>query len=126
MANEITVSMSLSVKNGLHDESFSVGSTRFDQTTQAAEGSVVEIGTAVETISLGDITTAGFAAFRNLSTATAGTAYVALGKYDGTNLHEFVALRRGQPAMLPLSAGVTVGAKAYGTSTKVKYIVLAE
>ena len=126
MANEITVSMSLSVKNGLHDESFSVGSTRFDQTTQAAEGSVIEVGTAVETIALGDITTAGFAAFRNLSTATAGTAYVALGKYDGTNLHEFVALRRGQPALLPLSGGVTVGAKAYGTATKVKYIVLAE
>lgn len=126
MANEITVSMSLSVKNGLHDESFSVGSTRFNQTTQAAEGGVVEIGTAVETIALGDIMTAGFAGFRNLSTATAGTAYVALGTYDGTNLHEFVALRRGQPAVLPLIGGVTLGAKAYGTATKVKYIVLAE
>lgn len=126
MANEITVSMSLSVKNGLHDESFSVGSTRFNQTAQGAESGVVEIGTTVETIALGDIATAGFAGFRNLSTATAGTAYVALGAYDGTNLHEFVALRRGQPAMLPLISGVTLGAKAYGTATKVKYIVLAE
>lgn len=126
MANEVTVSLSLTVKNGLHDETFSVGSTRFDQTTQGAESAVVEIGTAVETISLGDITTAGFAAFRNLSTATAGTAYVALGKYDGTTLHEFVALRRGQPGLVPLIGGVTIGARAYGSATKVKYIVLAE
>lgn len=126
MANEITVSLALSLKSGLLDESFSIGGTRFDQAAQGVQASVVEIGTAVATLSLGNITTAGFAAFRNLSTATAGTAYVALGKYDGTNLHEFVALRRGQPGLVPLVGGVTVGARAYGTATKVKYIVLSE
>lgn len=126
MANEISVSMSLSVKNGLHDDSFSVGSTRFDQTSQGVSSGIVQVGTAVQTISLGEVVTAGFAAFRNLSTATSGTAYIAVGRYDGTNLHEFAALRRGQPAMVPLPAGITVGAKAYGTATRMRYIVLAE
>lgn len=126
MANEISVSMSLSVKNGLHDDSFSVGSTRFDQTSQGVSSGIVQVGTAVQTISLGEVVTAGFAAFRNLSTATSGTAYIAVGMYDGTNLHEFAALRRGQPAMVPLPAGITVGAKAYGTATRMRYIVLAE
>lgn len=125
MANEINVGLSLNVNNGNYSDSFSA-SGRFDQTTQLAAAGVVEVGTAVETISLGEVTTAGYAAFRNLSTATAGTAYIALGAYDGTNLHEFVHLRRGQPAVLPLDNNVVVGAKAYGSATKMRYIVLSE
>lgn len=126
MAKEITVNCSLSVNNGNYSESFSSGSPQFDQTTQLAAAGIVEVGTAVETISLGEITTAGYAVFRNLSTATAGTAYIALGAYVGTNLHEFVSLRRGQPALIPLSSGVTVAARAYGQANKLRYIILAE
>lgn len=126
MANEITVNCSLSVNNGNYSESFSSGSPQFDQATQLVAAGIVEIGTAVETVSLSDITSAGYAVFRNLSTATSGTAYIALGHYDGTNLHEFVSLRRGQPALLPLRATVTVGAKAYGQNNKLRYIVLSE
>ena len=83
-------------------------------------------GTGGGRISLGEVTTAGYAAFRNLSTATAGTAYIALGAYVGTNLHEFVQLRRGQPAVFPLTGNVTVGAKAYGSALPLRYIVFAE
>jgi hypothetical protein len=126
MAKEITVNCSLAVSNGLYSESFTSGSPQFDQTTQLAAAGIVEVGTAVETVSLGEVTTAGYAMFRNLSTATAGTAYIALGHYDGTNLHEFVSLRRGQPAMMPLRATVTVGAKAYGQANKLRYIILSE
>jgi hypothetical protein len=126
MANEITVSCSLNVNNGNYSESFSSGSSQFDQTTQLAVGGVLEVGTATETISLGEVTTAGYAVFRNLSTATAGTAYIALGAYVGTNLHEFVSLRRGMPAILPLTSNVTVAAKAYGQATKMRYIILSE
>lgn len=126
MANEITLSLSLVVKNGNYDESVA-DSARVDQTTQRAASGVVVVGSnAVQTIALGDVTTAGYASFRNLSTATSGTAYIALGKYDGTNLHEFVQLRRGQPAMLPLIGSVSVGAKSYGTPANLRYIILAE
>lgn len=126
MANEITLSLSLVVRNGNYDESVA-DSARVDQATQAAAAGVVAVSSnAVQTIALGDVTTAGYAAFRNLSTATSGTAYIALGKYDGTNLHEFVQLRRGQPAMLPLIGNVSVGAKSYGTPANLRYIILAE
>lgn len=126
MANEVNVSVSLRVRNGNADESFSVSGVQSDQATQGSVGGIVSIGTAVETITLGEVTTAGYAAFRNLSTATAGTAYIALGAYVGTNLHEFVQLRRGQPAVLPLAGSVTVGAKAYGSALPLRYIVFAE
>lgn len=126
MAREITVSCSLNVNNGNYSESFASGSPQFDQATQLAAAGIVEVGTAVETISLGEVASAGFAVFRNLSTATAGTAYIALGHYDGTNLHEFVSLRRGQPALMPLRSNVTVGVKAYGQANRLRYIILSE
>ena len=78
MADEIRVSFAMSVQNGNLAETFS-GSGSFDQSSAVSVGGVVEVGTATETISLGNVSTAGFAAFRSLSTATAGTAYVAIG-----------------------------------------------
>lgn len=126
MANEISLSLSLRVRNGNADESFSVNGVQLDQATQGFTGGIVSVGTTVSTISLGEVTTAGYAAFRNLSTATAGTAYIALGAYDGTNLHEFVQLRRGQPTVLPLRSDVTVGARAYGNPVPLRFLVFAE
>lgn len=127
MANEITVSVGLSVNNGNYVESFQAAGLRFDQTTQLASAGITNVSTAtVATVTLGEITTAGYAAFRNLSTATAGTAYIALGAYDGTNLHEFVQLRRGQPAVLPLNSTATIGAKAYGSAGRLRYVILSE
>lgn len=127
MANEISVSLSLAVNNGNYVESFQASGLRYDQTTQLASAGITNVGTAtVATISLGEVSTAGYAAFRNLSTATAGTAYIALGAYDGTTLHEFVHLRRGQPAVFPLDRNVTVAAKAYGTATRLRYVILSE
>ena len=122
----MNVALSLRVKNGNADESFSVSGAQFNQATQGSAGGIVQIGTSVETIAFGDVTSAGYAAFRNLSTATAGTAYIALGAYDGTNLHEFVSLRRGQPALVPLRANVTVGAKSYGQATPLRYVIFSE
>lgn len=126
MANEVSVSASLRVRNGNADESFSVSGAQFDQSVQGSAGGIVSVGTAAETIGLGDVTTAGYAGFRNLSTATAGTAYIAIGSYDGTNVQELVALRRGQPAVMPLAAGVTLGVKSYGEALPLRYIVFSE
>lgn len=126
MANEINVSLTLRVANGNAVESFAANGLQFDQTIQGSAGGIIEVGTSTETISLGDVITNGYAAFRNLSTATSGTAYIALGAYVGTNLHEFVHLRRGQPGVVPLAGALTVGAKSYGSATKLRYIVFAE
>jgi hypothetical protein len=126
MANEVKLSVSLRVSNGNADDSFLASGLRFDQSTQGSFGGIVQIGTATETLAIGDVANAGFAAFRNLSTATAGTAYIAIGKYDGTNLHEFASLRRGQPAVVPLASTITIGARAYGTALPLRYVVFSE
>ena len=126
MANEISISAALRVQNGNADESFQSSGLQFDQNTQGSVGGILSIGTSTETITLGDVVTAGYAAFRNLSTATAGTAYIAIGHYDGTNLQEVIHLRRGQPAVAPLSKTITLAAKSYGTQLPLRYVVFAE
>jgi hypothetical protein len=131
MADEISVSVSMSLQNGNLYESYSSSGT-YDQTSAVSSGGVVKIGTSTETVSLGDVETAGYAAFRSLSTATAGTAYVAIGHYDGTNLHEFAQLQRGDViGPVRLAPSITLGMIAY-TATDytsdigVQYLVLGE
>lgn len=126
MANEISVSLSLRVRNGNAEESFAASGAQFDQAVQGSAGGIISIGTAAETISIGEVSAAGYAAFRNLSTATAGTSYIAIGSYDGTVVHELVALRRGQPAVFPLLPNVTLGAKSYGGNLPLRYVVFSE
>lgn len=126
MANEISVGMNLRLRNGNADESFSVAGLQFDQAAQQSVGAILQIGTAVETIALGDVASAGYAAFRNLSTATSGTAYIAIGHYDGTTMHGVIHLRRGQPAVAPLRPTITLAAQAHGTALPLRYVVLAE
>lgn len=131
MANEISLSSSLSVRNGNLQETFNA-SKRVDQATARSVGGVVTISTAVSTISLGAVQTAGYASFRSLEAQTAGTHYVAIGKYDGTTLHEFARLRAndiGGP--IRLVKDITLGARAYTSSSytsaqSVQFLVLED
>ena len=131
MANELSISFSMSLNNENLVENFS-DSGKYDQSTPVSIGGVVEIGTAVTTVSLGGVQTAGYAAFRSLSTATAGTAYVAIGHYDGTNLHEFAQLQRGDAiGPVRLAPSITIGmagytATDYTSDIGVQYLILGE
>lgn len=131
MANEISASVSLSVRNGNLQDSFS-SSKRLDQANARSVGGVFTAAGSVVTVSLGQLATAGYAAFRSLEAQTAGTHYVAVGHYDGTNLHELFRLKPSDIAgPMRLAKGITVGAKAYTSSSytsaqAVQYLVLEE
>lgn len=131
MANEINASFSLSVRNGSLEDSFS-SSKRLDQARARSVGGVFTAASSVVTVSLGQVGTAGYAAFRSLEAQTAGTHYVAVGHYDGTNLHEFVRLKPNDVAgPLRLASGITVGAKAYTSSSytasqAIQYLILED
>lgn len=131
MANEINLSMSLNLVNGKLEERFSK-SQRYDQNSARSVGGVLEVGTAVQTVSLGAVSTAGYAAFRSVHTATAGTHYVHIGHYDGTTLQSFARLQRGDVAgPVRLAQGVTIGLQAvtaasHASAHPVQFIVLSE
>jgi len=128
MANEISVGVTLRADNGNFSESVSYSGIRIDQAAVGAAAGVVTVSTsAAQTIAFGDVTTAGYAAFRNLSTATGGTAYISVGSLSGTNLTEVVRLRRGNPAVFPLRPNITLGAQANAAApVQLQYVILSE
>ena len=130
MADEIKASVTLQCDNGNFSERFSAASVKADQATQAAAGGVVTVGTSTQTLSLGIVTAAGYAAFRNLATQTSGTHAVFIGKYDGTNSQEMLELQRGMAAVLPLAETITLGLRAvtstqYTSAARLQYLVLS-
>lgn len=131
MADEIQVFFGLQLLNGNLQESFN-GNGTYDQANAVSAGGVVVVGTTAETVSLDNVAIPGFAAFRSLSTATSGTAYVAIGHFDGTNLHEFAQLKANDvTGPVRLAPSITLGMVAY-TATDytndigVQYLVLGE
>jgi hypothetical protein len=106
MANEITVNVSLGVRNGNLSDSFSPGALTF---TQAAIGGPYPgyqtIGTTEETIPTTEITTLGWAVFRNLD----ATNYIRIGFSTGVY---GIRLEPGEVACFRLNPGVTIYAIA--------------
>jgi len=130
MANEISATLNLNVANGGYRDRFASGAVSADQSAQLGSAGVVTIGTAVQTISILPVTSAGYAAFRNLNTQTSGTHYITLGVYVGTNLHEFVRLDRNSAAVVPLSPTITLGVQGvtstqYTAAARMQYLVLS-
>lgn len=131
MANELKVGVSLNLSNGNLEERFSE-SAQYDQAKALTAGGVLEIGTAVTTLSLGAISTAGYAVFRHVATATAGTQYVRIGHYDGTTLQGFARLQRNDIAgPVRLDKAVTIGlagvtASSHAAAQPVQYLILSE
>lgn len=100
MANEISLSVNMSVNKGSLRYQFAPVPASITLLGDAAAGGVQLVQTATEACALIDVTTRGMANFINLS---AGTK-VELGSYDGTNFNSFGELRAGEPAALRLSA----------------------
>jgi hypothetical protein len=123
MSNEITFNTTLRAKNGNLDYLFAPGTLLFDQTSQVAVGGVQVIGTATnaEAIALGDVTTAGFAVFRNLDTAN----YVDIGTGTGTSFVASMRLYAGQPAVAPLHPTNVPTARANSAACNLQYFILS-
>ena len=100
MANEITLSVNMSVSKGSLRYQFSPPTANINLTGNAAAGGVQNISTTTEALLLIDVTTRGMANFVNLTTGTK----VQLGTWDGTTYHPFQQLNAGEPAVLRLSA----------------------
>ena len=100
MANEISLSVNMSVAKGSLRYQFSPPPATITLLGNAAAGGVQNISTSTEALLLVDVTTRGMANFVNLSTGTK----VQLGTWDGTTYHPFQQLNAGEPAVLRLSA----------------------
>ena len=93
MANELTVSASLSFSKSGVEASLSYGGLRFTVTGAKATRIVQAIGTSEEALDLGDVGTSGYILIKNLDS----TNYVSI--RPGTGTANCIKLKAGEIAM---------------------------
>lgn len=111
MADEIQVSARLRVSNGNFLFNQSSGLKLFDQSAVGGGNpGTVNIGTSDEPISLGDISTPGWAYF--LSMEAEGGNYVEIGPDSGGSIVPMLRLEPGEFALMRLAPGVSLRGQA--------------
>lgn len=119
MANEIALSLVVTVNNGFLRETFSPGQILFDQDAPDAGGYVQSIGEAEEIIDFGscEYPYGGVLILRNLEVAH----YIRVGpSLGGTGyvMEPMIKLYPGMPTILMLDPDAEVVAKAYGGTSR--------
>lgn len=123
MAQEITVTARLNVAKGYLVQKFDPGSVLVDLTGTTATGGVQDIGTSTnaEALSMSDVSSAGYAFFRNTDT----TNYVEIGTGTGASFAAFLKLKAGEVAVCRLGTNAPT-AKANSAAVKLQYFILAD
>lgn len=117
MANEIKVTAKLSIEKSYLSNSNSVTNLQINQSGDGVESGVQLIGTSAEAISLGDITTAGYAYFGNLESSNT----IQIGQdVSAGGFEEPMLLNAGEVALfrIDLATGGVLQAKASGADSK--------
>jgi hypothetical protein len=121
MANEITVQAKLSVVKSFLNHTEYPGVLTFDMSGSNATGGAQNIGTAAETITMGDVSTAGYSYFRNLGP----TNFVDIGSGTGTSYVPFLKLKAGEVALCRLGTNAPT-ARANVAAVNLQYYILQD
>lgn len=123
MADELQVSIRATLVNGNLRAEFNPGTVKVTQASLGAHAPVVSVTTAGVTVSDGDVSTLGWAYFRNLSTGN----YVTIGPENTlTALQPFIRLEPGEPAAMRLSPGIVIRALADTTNVLLQTLILED
>ena len=115
MADEITITVRLGCINGSYNPgTISSAGLTFDQAASGASEGIQSIGTAEETLAVGDMTTYGWLYIRNLD----ATNYVQLGFSTGVY---GCRLEATEPALFRTEPGATIYLKANTAACKVQF-----
>jgi hypothetical protein len=119
MADEITLNLRLQVVNGTYRDSFDPRTISVTMSGTTSTGGVQAIGTSAEALVMNDVTSAGFACFRNI-----GASDISLGTGTGTSFVSFGAVKAGEAAVMRLSTNAPA-ARATGSTSNLQYLILS-
>ena len=126
MANELTVSASLSYTKNNHQLTFSPTAQQITVSGEEHSAGVLECGsgshTAIPLVGM-SASEQGYAAFRNVGTSTA--SHIAIGIEVSSTFHEVINLKGGEFAVLRLG-GTALHAKASAGTLHLQYSILEE
>jgi hypothetical protein len=120
MADEITVNLRMRVVKGFLVHEDSVSNQLVSMSGSVSTGGSQAIGTNAEVLQMNDVSTAGYAFFRNLST----TNFLELGT-GTTTFVAFAKLKAGEAACLRLSTSAP-SARANTAPVNLQYYILAD
>ena len=121
MANEITVTGKITLKNGKFELELNSRSLQADQAGTGGVHQEQNIGTTYEAISLGEVTTAGYAMFRNND----DTNFLQIGLDGGAALTPVMKLLAGETAgPFRIDAAATLFALADTAACELEVIIL--
>lgn len=124
----VTVSLRMTVDNNQNQvrQLFSVPSQQSFQSFEKLDSAIIDVSTTLQTLTLANVgTNAGYSYFRNVGirlaeingTVETNNSSIVVGPMSGTNMIDFVALKVGEPAVLPLRGTVQLGVRLQTAST---------
>jgi hypothetical protein len=119
MADEITLNLRMAVQNNLYRETFDPRTVSVTMSGTTVTGGVQSIGTSAEAIVMNDVSSAGYAAFRNT-----GSSDIDLGTGTGTSFVGFGRVKAGEVAVMRLSTNAPA-ARASGSASNLQYLILS-
>jgi len=120
MADEITLNLKLAVDKSFLVQKFDSSTQLVTMTGSTATGGVQTIGTTAEVLVMSDVTTSGYAYFRNTDAAIA----IELGT-GTTAFATFLKLKAGEVAVCRLSTNAPT-ARAASTTANLQYFILQD
>ncbi len=122
MADEITVNLQISAKNGYLAFSEKTGNFLVTMNGTTGAGGIQTIGTSAELLVVTDVGTAGYAFFRNTSTTT----NVEIGT-GTTSFVPFLRLKPGETSVCRLGTNAPSAKSSSATvSVNLQYMILAD
>lgn len=121
MANEIKLTIRMSITNGDYKNDINPGQKQIDQSAQGASSGIVNVGTSEENLVFTDITTEGYLYLQNLD----DTNYVTYGP-DATGMVAFGRLNPGEVAVMRVEPSITIVAQANTAAVNVMYLMLED
>jgi hypothetical protein len=92
MANEISIFVDCSLRNGSVENDFQPSTKSINQTNARFSDRILTIGTSEEDVDFTDLTQEGYVMIHN----TDSTNYVTIGPKDGGNMVAFIKLNAGE------------------------------
>jgi len=121
MADEITLTLKMAVLKGSLAHTENPGAISVTLSGTNATGGVQNIGTTAEALTMGDVSSPGYAYFRNTGT----TNFVELGTGTGGSFVGFAKLKAGEAAVIRLTTAAPT-ARANTAAVDLQYFILAD
>jgi hypothetical protein len=121
MAQEISISVKMTVSKGYLVQKSDPGTILVDMSGTTAIGGAQDIGTTAEALSITDVSTAGWAYFRNTDT----TNYVEIGTGTAGSFVAFGKLKAGEACLIRLGTNAPT-ARANTSAIKLQFYILAD